>query len=66
MIDGHDQQRGNRCAAGRPRAQWATMKDEELDYSWEREGEKTIYEIIDSAVIAAIMVIVSIPISKSR
>ena len=42
------------------------MKDEELDYSWEREGEKTIYEIIDSAVIAAIMVIVSIPISKSR
>lgn len=32
--------------------EWAMLKDREIDYSWEREGEKTIYAIMSAADIS--------------
>ncbi len=31
--------------------QWAAMKDPEIDYNWERQGEQTVYAIMNAANI---------------
>lgn len=31
--------------------QYAMMKDREIDYDWEREGERTVYAIMNAAII---------------
>ena len=40
-----------RTAADPDSMQWAMMKDDESDYSWEREGEPTVYAIMNAADI---------------
>ncbi len=40
-----------RTPEGPDSMQWAMMKDDESDYSWEREGEETVYAIMNSADI---------------